>query len=164
MKNKLVYGLLILALLTAQPLLAEASETVPDAAGHGSEREIPVDMSIEESYIVVIPEAVTIVPKVGSRDYSIGSVYLKEAHLYSGRSVNLSVPAQMDLNSTIDPDNTLKAASYLGSRGQGKKNQSRLSVDALVPVSISFEAHAFADAIAGNYEGSIHYRVWVEES
>lgn len=164
MKNKLIYGLLILALLTAQPLLAEASEAVPDAEGHGPEREIPVDMSIAESYIVVIPEAVTIAPKVGSRDYSIGSVYLKEAHLYSGHSVNLSVPAQMCLNSTVNPDNTLKASSYIGSQGQGKKNQSRLSADALVPVGISFGTHAFADAIAGNYEGSIHYRVWVEES
>ncbi|WP_133966938.1 hypothetical protein [Eubacterium limosum] len=159
MKKRLTLFLLALCLLSAQPALAADQEITPGPGTYGAEGPVEVDMNIEEGFVVVIPGALTITPGVGGREYAVGEVCLTEVHLYGSRSLRLALPGAIRLDSAVSPGNRVEASPFIGHPGGGKKNETPLCLDTPVPISVSFAQHAFANAVAGSYQGIIRYDV-----
>jgi len=159
MKKRLTLFLLVLFLLSVQPALAAEQEITPGPGAGGAEGTVEVDMNIDEGFVVVIPGALTITPGVGGREYAVGEVRLTEMHLYGSRSLRLALPGGIRLDSAVSPGNWVEASPFIGQPGGARENETPLYLDTPVPVSVSFARHAFANAVAGSYQGIIRYDV-----
>lgn len=164
MKQKMIaLTLALVLLLAATPALAAGQEIRPDPSTLEAEGQVPIDMTLDEGYVVLIPGDITIAPGVGGRDYAVGDVGLTEAHLLPGRQVRLGLPQRIQLDSAVKAGNTVEAGPFIGAVGGAKQSEAPLSLEKPTPVGVTFAPHAFADAVAGSYRGTMIYKVWIAQ-